>query len=186
MYDFLLLIGWRFTVSVYEFYYINIIMLWAFSVYFYSNNSELVICKLFLIYLTIYFIQFNETNTSLVNTRWSKSAKQSTQSIHSYTHTKVYILILTQKYTFLHSHKKVYILTLTHTLAIHGNHINLFSLRFQLWEQKCSSESGGSKRSPDGRMANHVEMAQKYQLMDQAVQPITFSPLVMREHERCV
>ncbi|XP_076455691.1 semaphorin-5A-like isoform X2 [Babylonia areolata] len=49
--------------------------------------------------------------------------------------------------------------------------------------RKCVAESGASKRSSEKSPARLV-MAQKYQLMDQAVQPDTLQPIVVREQER--
>ncbi|PVD36119.1 hypothetical protein C0Q70_03092 [Pomacea canaliculata] len=50
-------------------------------------------------------------------------------------------------------------------------------------DRKCNSDTGGNKRSSE-KSTNHLVMGMKYQLMDQAVQPATISPLVVREQER--
>ena len=53
-------------------------------------------------------------------------------------------------------------------------------------DQKCVSESGGIKRSSE-KSADRLVMAQKYQLMNEAVQPVSLAPIIMREQERyCV
>ncbi|KAL8604253.1 hypothetical protein ACOMHN_023623 [Nucella lapillus] len=49
--------------------------------------------------------------------------------------------------------------------------------------RKCASESGASKRSSE-KSANRLMMAQMYQLMDQAVQPASTQPIVVKEQER--
>ncbi|KAL8608030.1 hypothetical protein ACOMHN_023846 [Nucella lapillus] len=49
--------------------------------------------------------------------------------------------------------------------------------------RKCVRESGGNKRSSE-KSADHLVSAQRYQLMDQAVQPLIPDPLVLREHQR--
>ncbi|XP_076437128.1 semaphorin-5A-like [Babylonia areolata] len=49
--------------------------------------------------------------------------------------------------------------------------------------RKCVAESGGSKRSSQ-KTADHLVMAQKYQLMDQAVQPVSIHPILVREQQR--
>ena len=71
--------------------------------------------------------------------------------------------------------------SLTRNVSVTGNsHLSVFP------DQKCVSESGGIKRSSE-KSADRLVMAQKYQLMNEAVQPVSLAPIIMREQERyCV
>nr|KAG5703764.1 hypothetical protein BaRGS_009562 [Batillaria attramentaria] len=68
-----------------------------------------------------------------------------------------------------------------------GNFVYFFfreiAVEFINCGKKCVAESGGIKRSSE-KSANHLVMAQKYQLMDEAVQPRSLHPMITREHER--